>query len=219
MEEKFERMQKQFSFLLELDKMKNLYRQTYIYCDDLPCGSKEFEDNFKERVPLPRKENDAEHSFSLALAVMILAEYSDRKIDVTKTMKMVLVHDVVEIDAGDTYCYDAVGNLTKRERELKAAERIFGLLPRDQQAEYRSLWDEFEENITPEACFANAMDRVQPMLLNYIRGGISWKEHNVHFPEVAQRSMKIKDGSEELWRYFYSLLEESRDKGVLPEAN
>ena len=219
MEDKFERMQKQFSFLLELDKMKNLYRQTYIYCDDLPCGSKEFEDNFKERVPLPRKENDAEHSFSLALAVMILAEYSDRKIDVTKTMKMVLVHDVVEIDAGDTYCYDAVGNLTKRERELKAAERIFGLLPEDQQAEYRSLWDEFEENITPEACFANAMDRVQPMLLNYIRGGISWKEHNVHFPEVAERSMKIKDGSEELWRYFYSLLEESRDKGVLPEAN
>lgn len=212
-----ERMKRQLDFLLELDKMKNLYRQTYILRDDLPEGSKGFEENFRERKPLPRRENDAEHSFSLAIAAAVLAEYSNAPVDVVKVMKMVLVHDAVEVDAGDTYCYDKEGNKTKRERELKAAERIFGILPPDQQAEYRSLWDEFEENITPEARFANAMDRIQPMLLNYTRDGISWKEHDVHFNMVAERSMKIKDGSEELWEYFYSLLEDANKKGVLPD--
>lgn len=212
-----ERMKRQLDFLLELDKMKNLYRQTYILRDDLPEGSKGFEENFRERKPLPRRENDAEHSFSLAIAAAVLAEYSNVPVDVVKVMKMVLVHDAVEVDAGDTYCYDKEGNKTKRERELKAAERIFGILPPDQQAEYRSLWDEFEENITPEARFANAMDRIQPMLLNYTRDGISWKEHDVHFNMVAERSMKIKDGSEELWEYFYSLLEDANKKGVLPD--
>lgn len=211
-----ERMKRQLEFLLELDKMKNLYRQTYILRDDLPEGSKEFEENFRERKPLPRRENDAEHSFSLAIAAAVLAEYSNEPVDVVKVMKMVLVHDAVEVDAGDTYCYDKEGYKTKRERELKAAERIFGILPADQQEEYRGLWDEFEENTTPEARFANAMDRIQPMLLNYTRDGISWKEHDVHFDMVAERSMKIKDGSEELWEYFYSLLEDANKKGVLP---
>lgn len=212
-----ERMKKQLDFLLELDKLKNRYRQTYIANDDLPEGSEEFNGNFKERAPLPRKENDAEHSFSLAIAVMLLAEYSNEPVDVLKTMKMVLVHDVVEIDAGDTYCYDTEGNLTKRERELKAAERIFGILPADMAAEFRGLWDEFEANETSEARFANAMDRIQPMLLNNYREGISWREHGVHFPQVAERSMKIKDGSVALWENFYAMLEESRDKGLLPE--
>lgn len=210
-------MKRQLDFLLELDKMKNLYRQTYILRDDLPEGSKEFEENLRERKPLPRRENDAEHSFSLAIAAAVLAEYSNEPVDVVKVMKMVLVHDAVEVDAGDTYCYDKEGYKTKRERELKAAERIFGILPPDQQAEYRGLWDEFEENTTPEARFANAMDRIQPMLLNYTRDGISWKEHDVHFGMVAERSMKIKDGSEELWEYFYSLLEDANQKGVLPD--
>lgn len=212
-----ERMKKQLDFLLEIDKLKNRYRQTYIANDDLPEGSAEFNGNFNERIPMPRKENDAEHSFSLAMAVMLLAEYSNEPVDVLKTMKMVLVHDVVEIDAGDTYCYDTEGNLTKREREVKAAERIFGILPEDMSREFRALWDEFEANDTPEARFANAMDRIQPMLLNNYREGISWKEHGVHFPQVAERSMKIKDGSEELWENFYAMLEESRDKGLLPE--
>lgn len=212
-----ERMRKQLDFLLELDKLKNRYRQTYIANDDLPEGSAEFNGNFKERTPLPRKENDAEHSFSLAIAVMLLAEYSNEPVDVLKTIKMVLVHDVVEIDAGDTYCYDIEGNLTKRERELKAAERIFSILPEDMGAEFRALWDEFEANETSEARFANAMDRIQPMLLNNYREGISWREHGVHFPQVAERSMKIKDGSVELWENFYAMLEESRDKGLLPE--
>ncbi len=212
-----ERMIKQLDFLLELDKLKNLYRQTYIYRDDLPTGSAEFEDNFKERKPLPRKENDAEHSFSLAIAAAVLAEYSDEKVDVLKVMKMVLVHDAVEIDAGDTYCYDEEGAKTKHQRELKAAERIFGLLPDDQQIEYRSLWDEFEENITPEARFANAMDRVQPLLLNYKRYGISWKEHGVHYGQVEQRCSKIKEGSETLWKHFHNLLYDAKNRNILPE--
>lgn len=212
-----ERMKKQLDFLLELDKLKNLYRQTYILRDDLPSGSEEFEDNLKEKKALPRKENDAEHSFSLAIAAAMLAEYSNEPVDTLKVMKMVLVHDAVEIDAGDTYCYDEEAAKTKRQRELAAAERIFGILPDDQSAEYRSLWDEFEAGVTAEAKFAAAMDRIQPLLLNYTRQGISWKEHGVHFSQVEKRCEKIKDGSEELWEHFYGLLVESKDKGVLPE--
>ncbi|MCD7731191.1 MAG: HD domain-containing protein [Oscillospiraceae bacterium] len=216
MADNIERMKKQLDFLLELDKMKNIYRRTYILCDDLPAGSKEFEDNFKERKPLPRRENDAEHSFSLAVAALVLAEYSNEPVDTAKVVKMVLVHDVVEIDAGDTFLYDAEGNKTKREREAAAAERIFGLLPPDQQAEFRCFWDEFEANNTPESRFANALDRIQPMLLNYTRDGISWKEHNVRFDDVAERNSHIKDGSEELWDYVYSLLEDANSRGILP---
>jgi putative hydrolase of HD superfamily len=195
--------------------MKNLYRQTYILQDDLPEGSKEFEDNCKERKPLPRRENDAEHSFSLAIAAAVLAEYSNESVNVTKVMKMVLVHDAVEVDAGDTYCYDTEGYKTKRARELAAAERIFGILPPEQQCEYRSLWDEFEENATPEAKFANAMDRIQPLLLNYTRDGISWKEHDVKFEQVEKRAETIKGGSETLWEYFHSLLTDARDRNLL----
>ncbi|MBQ8825516.1 MAG: HD domain-containing protein [Oscillospiraceae bacterium] len=212
-----ERMKRQLDFLLELDKLKNLYRQTYILQDDMPSGSAEFMDNLKEKKPLPRKENDAEHSFSLAIAAAMLAEYSNEPVDVMKVMKMVLVHDAVEIDAGDTYCYDEEGAKTKRQRELKAAERIFGILPEEQGAEYRSLWDEFEEGATAEAKFAAAMDRIQPLLLNYTRDGISWKEHGVHFSQVEQRCSKIRDGSEQLWQYFLELLIDAKNKGVLPE--
>lgn len=212
-----DRMIKQLEFLLELDKLKNLYRQTYILRDDLPLGSKEFSDNLKEQKPLPRKENDAEHSFSLAIAAAMLAEYSNEPVDTLKVMKMVLVHDAVEIDAGDTYCYDEEAAKTKRQRELKAAERIFGLLPEDQAKEYRELWDEFEEGVTAEAKFAAAMDRIQPLLLNYSRDGISWKEHGVHYGQVEKRCEKIREGSEELWKYFQFLLGNAKNKGVLSE--
>lgn len=210
-----DRLQKQLAFLIELDKMKNLYRQTYIANDDLPTGSTDFEANFKERRPLPRKENDAEHSFSLALAAAVLAEHSNVEVDVGHVIKMVLVHDVVEIDAGDTYCYDTEGYKTKRARELAAADRLFGILPEDQCAEFRALWDEFEANVTADAHFANALDRLQPLLLNYTREGISWREHGVGFEQVKERNSHIGDASEELWNYFLGLLTDAEKKGWL----
>lgn len=210
-----ERMKKQLEFLLTLDKLKNVYRQTYILCDDLPQGSKEFDDNFKEKKPLPRRENDAEHSFSLAIAAAVLAEYSNEPVEVAKVMKMVLVHDAVEIYAGDTYCYDDEGAKTKEAREKAAAEKIFGTLPEEQAAEYRALWDEFERNDTPEARFSNAMDRIQPLLLNYSREGYSWKEHGVNSSQVRKRFDKVKDGSEELGRMVDDLLEKAIENGFL----
>lgn len=210
-----ERLKKQLEFLLTLDKLKNVYRQTYILCDDLPQGSKEFDDNFKEKKPLPRRENDAEHSFSLAIAAAVLAEYSNEPVDVAKVMKMVLVHDAVEIYAGDTYCYDDEGAKTKEAREKAAAEKIFGTLPEEQAAEYRALWDEFERNDTPEARFSNAMDRIQPLLLNYSREGYSWKEHGVNSSQVRKRFDKVKDGSAELGKMVDDLLEKAIENGFL----
>lgn len=210
-----ERLKKQLEFLLTLDKLKNVYRQTYILCDDLPQGSKEFDDNFKEKKPLPRRENDAEHSFSLAIAAAVLAEYSNEPVDVAKVMKMVLVHDAVEIYAGDTYCYDDEGAKTKEAREKAAAEKIFGTLPEEQAAEYRALWDEFERNDTPEARFSNAMDRIQPLLLNYSREGYSWKKHGVNSSQVRKRFDKVKDGSEELGRMVDDLLDKAIENGFL----
>lgn len=210
-----ERMKKQLEFLLTLDKLKNVYRQTYILCDDLPQGSKEFDDNFKEKKPLPRRENDAEHSFSLAIAAAVLAEYSNEPVDVAKVMKMVLVHDAVEIYAGDTYCYDDEGAKTKEAREKAAAEKIFGTLPEEQAAEYRALWDEFERNDTPEARFSNAMDRIQPLLLNYSREGYSWKEHGVKSSQVRKRFDKVKDGSAELGKMVDDLLDKAIENGFL----
>lgn len=210
-----ERLKKQLEFLLTLDKLKNVYRQTYILCDDLPQGSKEFDDNFKEKKTLPRRENDAEHSFSLAIAAAVLAEYSNEPVDVAKVMKIVLVHDAVEIYAGDTYCYDDEGAKTKEAREKAAAEKIFGTLPEEQAAEYRALWDEFERNDTPEARFSNAMDRIQPLLLNYSREGYSWKEHGVNSSQVRKRFDKVKDGSAELGQMVDDLLDKAIENGFL----
>lgn len=210
-----ERLKKQLEFLLTLDKLKNVYRQTYILCDDLPQGSKEFDDNFKEKKPLPRRENDAEHSFSLAIAAAVLAEYSNEPVEISKVMKMVLVHDAVEIYAGDTYCYDDEGAKTKEAREKAAAEKIFGTLPEEQAAEYRALWDEFERNDTPEARFSNAMDRIQPLLLNYSREGYSWKEHGVDSSQVRRRFDKVKDGSAELGKMVDNLLDKAIENGFL----
>lgn len=192
------RLKQQMEFMLELDKMKNIYRQTRVLHED-------------------RAENDAEHSWHLAIMAFLLAEYSNEKIDVLKTMKMVLLHDVVEIDAGDTYCYDAKGNETKAERENQAAERIFGLLPDDQQKEFHSLWREFEDVETPESRFANALDRVQPLMLNYTKGGESWKEHGIHYDQVYERTKKIQPGSDVLWDYIHAVIDECRKVGILPD--
>jgi len=149
-----ERLDKQFDFFREIDKEKNIFRQSY-----LTDGS--------------RKENDAEHAWHAALMILLLSEYSNEKIDVLKTVTMILLHDIVEIDAGDTYAYDEDGKKSQRQREEAAAERIFGLLPKDQADKMRAIWEEFEERKTPEAKFARTMDNVQPMMLNDSSGGKS----------------------------------------------
>lgn len=197
MDEQQKRLQQQFEFLKEMDKEKNIFRQTF-----LADGS--------------RKENDAEHSWHMALMVMLLSEHSNEKIDVLRTMSMVLVHDLIEIDAGDTYAYDTEGNKTKRERELKAAERIFNLLPADQAEYVRGLWDEFEEGVTPEALFANTMDKIQPLMLNHASGGKSWIEHDVHSEQVYNRNRKTAEGSKNLWEYAdNNFIKPNIEKGVL----
>lgn len=185
-----ERLKQQMDFILEADKSKKVIRQTY-----LTDGS--------------RKEGDAEHSWHLALMCILLSEYANEKIDVLKTTAMVLIHDIVEIDAGDTYAYDTAGNSTKRERELAAAERIFSLLPSDQAAKMRGLWDEFEEGATAEARFANTLDKIQPVFLTNANHGKSWKEHEVKESQIMSRNSHTGDGSEELWAYCRELIEKN----------
>ena len=162
-----------------------------------------------------RRENDAEHSFHLVLFAAVLAEHSNEDIDLLKVIKMVAVHDIVEIDAGDTYCYDTEGYKTKEERELKAADRLFGLLPDDLRDEFRGLWDEFERSDTPESRFANALDRMQPMLLNYTKGGISWMEHGASYDMVEKRNSVIDKGSHALWDRMKGCLEDARERGMI----
>lgn len=207
------KLESSLAFLMEADKLKNLYRQTYTSTDDLPP----MPEGSNVSKPYPRRENDAEHSFSLALFTAVLAEYSNEPIDVLKTVKMVLVHDIVEIDAGDTYCYDAAGNSTKADREKAAADRIFALLPAEQEKELRGLWEEFEAGETAEAKFSAAMDRVQPLLLNLHRDGISWKEHGVRFEQVEKRASRIAEGSEVLHSYIMEKLADARERGILPD--
>jgi putative hydrolases of HD superfamily len=185
-----DRLEKQMQFILEVDKLKKITRQTY-----LTDGS--------------RKENDAEHSWHLALMCMLLQEYSNEPIDVVKTMTMVLIHDVVEIDAGDTYAYDELGNSSKKDREEAAAERIFHLLPEDQASYMRNLWDEFEEMKTAEAKFANTLDKVQPLMLNDQSGGLSWREHEVKETQVLNRNANTSKGSEELWEYVKKVIDKN----------
>lgn len=212
-----DRLKSQIEFLLEADKMKSLYRQTYIIHDEARGDSmREFEgdtDKFK------RRENDAEHSFHLALFAMTLAEHANVPVDVLKVMKMVLIHDIVEIDAGDTYCYDNKGYETKREREERAADRLFGILPEDQEKEYRALWEEFERMDTAESRFAAALDRMQPMLLNAAREGVSWREHNVCYDRVRERNKHIADGSTDLWEYMEKVLDDALLKGNIEKSS
>lgn len=191
-----ERLKKQIEFIVEIDKLKNIYRQTYVLHEN-------------------RKENDAEHSWHIALMAFLLAEHSNTEIDVLKTMKMLLIHDIVEIDAGDTYCYDTEGYKDKAEREQKAADRIFGILPDDQRDEMQDLWHEFEEMKTPESKFAAVLDRIQPLTLNYRKDGISWQEHDVKKDMVLERNKHVADGSEEIWQYVLELLDDAHKKGMI----
>lgn len=179
---KIERLEKQFQFIEEIDKEKFIGRQTYL-------------------TGAARKENDAEHAWHMAIMTVLLSEYANEEIDVLKTITMLLIHDIVEIDAGDTYAYDTEGAKTQREREEKAADRIFGMLPEDQAKKFRDIWEEFEAKETPEAKFARAMDNVQPMMLNAKTDGKAWKEHGVHLNQILKRNQITPEGSEELWNY------------------
>ena len=189
-----ERLEQQMNFLKEVDKLKTIYRQTYI------TGGE-------------RKENDAEHSWHLALMVFLLSEYANEKIDVLRTMGMLLIHDIVEIDAGDTYAFDLEGGKSKVEREEKAADRLFQLLPSDQASYIRELWDEFELGETIEAKFANTLDKVQPILLHELSDGKSWREHKVTLDKILKRNEHTAKGSKELWNYSEKVIESHIDKG------
>jgi len=194
------RLEHQIGFILEVDKIKNVFRQTF-----LTDGS--------------RKENDAEHSWHLALMAVLLKEHAaEPDLDLQRVVKMVLVHDIVEIDAGDTFCYDDKGALDKREREEAAADRIFGMLPADQADEIRALWEEFEAMQTPESRFAAALDRLQPLLHNYSTGGAAWREHGVTSDKVLQHNRHIANGSPVLWEYAETLIGDAVEKGFLPRA-
>lgn len=192
-----ERLNKQFDFFREIDREKFIGRQTYLTDGE-------------------RKENDAEHAWHMAIMTVLLSEYANEEIDVLKTVTMLLIHDLVEIDAGDTYAYDDNGKKTQREREEKAARRIFGLLPEDQGERLRALWEEFEAYETPEAKFAHTMDNIQPMMLNDATDGKSWVEHGVLLEQILGRNKKTAEGSKELWEYAYGkLIEPNVKKGKI----
>lgn len=192
-----ERLERQFDFCREIDKEKFIGRQTY-----LSDGQ--------------RKENDAEHAWHMAIMAILLSEYADEKIDVLKTVTMLLIHDLVEIDAGDTYAYDEEAGKSKRQREEAGADRIYGLLPEDQKQKLRDLWEEFEAWETPEAKFAHTMDNIQPLMLNAATEGKSWVEHGVHIDQILKRNMKTAQGSEQLWEYAYhNFIKPSLDAGKI----
>lgn len=190
------RLEKQIDFILELDKEKSVYRQTHI-------------------SGYSRRENDAEHAWHMAVMAYLLKEYSDKKIDIAKTMIMTLIHDIVEIDAGDAYAYDEKAKEGQAEREQNAAKRIFGLLPDEQAREMLSLFDEFEKNDTPEARFAHAMDNFQPLLLNDSNDGKDWIAHGIKKSQVIKRQEKSKAGSKTLWEFSHEIIESNVRKGNL----
>lgn len=192
--QKLKRLEKQIQFIVEIDKVKNIFRQNYLADGE-------------------RKENDAEHSWHIALMAYLLQEYSEKPVDVSKVMLMVLIHDLVEIDAGDTYAYDAAGAETKRQREEAAADRIFGLLPEDQGKYFRELWEEFEAYETPEGKYAHLLDNFQPLLLNDVSGGLSWKEHQVKKSQIYKRNEKIEETSETIWNCMKEIIQKHIDCG------
>ena|SRR5688572_2629274 len=192
-----DRLAKQLHFILEIDKLKSIYRRTYL-------------------VDGTRSENSAEHSWHLALMAMVLAEHANEPLDIGKVIKMVLIHDIVEIDAGDTYIYDAQDD--KEERERRAADRIFGLLPADQEQEFRELWEEFEAGASPEARFASALDRFIPQLHNYYTEGRSWKEHGITSERVLARNIEISRGSVTLWEWAQVLIARAEDEGFFTKS-
>jgi len=190
------RLPQQIRFILEIDKLKSVLRQTYITDDE-------------------RHENSAEHSWHLATMALILNEHAKEKIDLCHVLKLLLVHDIIEIDAGDTYCYDEVGTKDQSIREHQAAERIFSLLPEDQTNMMCDLWLEFESRNTPEAKFAAALDCLMPLLHSLHTKGKSWQEHNITKDQVIAHNRAMNDGSAQLWQFAQSIIEQAVTKGYL----
>ena len=194
-----ERFKCQIEFVLEADKLKKVSRRTTL-------------------LDVSRQENSAEHSWHIALLVLILSEYADDdNLDTLRVIKLLLAHDLVEIDADDTYCYDEIGGRTQKFRETKAADRIFNILPPDQADAFRALWDEYEAKDTPESRFANALDRLQPFLHNYFTRGYTWQKHGIRKNQVIARMRPVDDGSHHLWNYVSNLIDDAVEKGYLAE--
>ena len=191
-----ERLKAQIEFLVEIDKMKNVFRRTVL-------------------IDGSRRENDAEHSWHFAMLALILNEYCSEEIDVSKVIKIALCHDLVEVYAGDTFAYDSEGHKDKKQREAEAAEKLFAILPDDEGEFIKSLWLEFENKETPEARFANVCDRFQPLIHNYLTNGHTWKEGDVHAPQVLERMSVIKETAPELWKAVTGIVDESVKKGIL----
>ncbi len=187
---------RQIEFIKEIDKLKYILRRTSLFNSD-------------------RRENDAEHSWHLAVMTIILADYANEPVDILKVVKMVLIHDIVEIDAGDIFIYDTQKNHSNTEEELKAAERIFGMLPQPQADELIEIWKEFEAGETMEARFARTMDRLEPILQNYSNNGGTWREFNVDYDRVFEKKKIIGDGSSQIWEYAEGILNDSVEKGIL----
>ncbi len=189
-----ERLKKQKEFMLEIDKEKNIFRQTHLL----------------GRV---RAENDAEHAWHMAVMAFLLAEHANEEVDQLKVIKMLLIHDLVEIDAGDTYAYDEEGIKTQHDREIKGAKRIFGLLPEDQGKELMELWLEFEAYETAEAKFAHTLDNFQPLSLNDANNGYDWKRHGVKKSQILKRNAKTGQGSETIWKCMEEIIEKNIEAG------
>ena len=192
------RLKQQLDFMLEADKLKNIFRMTLL-------------------TDRTRRENSAEHSWHIAMSVLIFSEYAAEDVNACRVMQMLLVHDLVEIYAGDTYCYDDLGRESQFEREELAADRVFEILPADQTQRLRSLWDEFEKRDTPESRFANALDRVQPFLHNYFTNGQTWRENNVKSSQVRKRMAPVATGAPALWELVNTLIADAVAKGILLE--
>lgn len=192
----FSRLEKQIQFIMEIDKLKQVFRQTYL-------------------LDQTRRENDAEHSWHLSMLALFLSEHSNTPINVKRVVEMALIHDIVEIDAGDTFVYDTVHAKTQKAREKLAAERIFNLLPIDQKDYLFSLWVEFETLPTPEAKFARAIDRVQPLLHNCYTEGRAWKANGVKLSQVLERNKHIEEGSKELWEFMKAQIKQAVANGYL----
>ncbi|MDH3255316.1 MAG: HD domain-containing protein [Acidobacteriota bacterium] len=191
-----ERLARQVEFIVEIDRLKTVLRRTLL-------------------TDRSRNENSAEHSWHLAVMALLLHEYAEEPVNLRRVLKIVLVHDLVEIDAGDTFCYDEDANRGREERERLAARRLFSVLPADQAAEMHGLWEEFEARETADARFAAALDRMQPLLSNLATGGHSWRKHGVALEQVLARTAPIGDASADLWEYMRERLAEAVDNGIL----